>query len=176
MKTLWLVRHAKSSWKDASLDDVDRPLNARGKRDAPAMGARLADAGCKPAVVVTSPARRARATAKRIARALPGDRGDAVVDTRLYDGGVEGVLAVVRSLPDEADAALTVGHMPSLASAGYSLVGEALGDGALPTCAVLELILDVERWRDVDHGAVVSATLRVPKSDRPLVWPPPSEE
>lgn len=70
MKRLTLVRHAKSSWKDPSLDDFDRPLNQRGERDAPVMGRRLKARGARPSLILTSPAKRAKRTARLIAEAI----------------------------------------------------------------------------------------------------------
>ncbi|MFM7274917.1 MAG: SixA phosphatase family protein, partial [Gammaproteobacteria bacterium] len=99
MKRLILCRHAKSSWADPGMADIDRPLNDRGKRDAPEMGRRLRERGVAPDLVVSSGARRARATARRIAAEL-GIDGDAVtIVERLYEASVATWLAVIGGLP-----------------------------------------------------------------------------
>jgi phosphohistidine phosphatase len=95
MKTLFLIRHAKSSWESTALPDKDRPLNDRGKRDAPKMGKRLAKRDVKPDLILSSPARRALTTAEIIAKKLNYKRRDIVVDDRLYAGAVRDLLNVV---------------------------------------------------------------------------------
>src|SRR5437899_10475758 len=92
MKTLFLVRHAKSSWDDTALPDKDRPLNDRGKRDAPKMGERLAKRDVKPDLILSSPARRALTTAEIIAKKLDYKRKDIVADDRLYAGEADDLL------------------------------------------------------------------------------------
>jgi hypothetical protein len=86
MKTLFLIRHAKSSWDDTALPDKDRPLDDRGRRDAPKMGKRLAKRDVKPDLILSSPARRALTTAEVIAKKLDYKLKDIVVDDRLYAG------------------------------------------------------------------------------------------
>ena len=92
MKTLFLIRHAKSSWDDPALPDKDRPLGDRGRRDAPKMGKRLAKRDVKPDLILSSPARRALKTAEIIAKKLDYKLKDIVVDDRLYTGAVHDLL------------------------------------------------------------------------------------
>ena len=110
MKTLILVRHAKSSWDDPGLPDRDRPLNDRGKRDAPRMGEQLARHDVKPDVILSSPAARALATAQLIARKLDYKRADIRVDDRLYAVEADDLLQVVCELGDQQKCAMLVGH------------------------------------------------------------------
>src|SRR6516164_4541044 len=98
MKTLFLVRHAKSSRDDPVLPDKERPLNERGRRDAPRMGERLAKRGVKPDIIVSSPAVRALTTAELIARELDYDLRDIAVDKRLYSASADDLLAVIHEL------------------------------------------------------------------------------
>ena len=98
MKTLFLVRHAKSNRDDPSLPDRDRPLDDRGKQDAPKMGKRLAKRGVKPDLLVSSPALRALTTAQLIAEEVGYKRTDIVVDDRLYASSPDDLLAVIRAL------------------------------------------------------------------------------
>ena len=104
MKTLFLIRHAKSSWDDTALADNDRPLNARGKRDAPKMGKRLAKRGVKPDLILSSPATRALKTAEIIAKKLDYRRKNIVVDDRLYAVEADQLLDVIRKLGDRTRA------------------------------------------------------------------------
>src|SRR5258708_16217937 len=101
MKTLFLIRHAKSSWDDTALPDKDRPLDDRGRRDAPKMGKRLAKRDVKPDLILSSPARRALTTAEVIAEKLDYKLKDIVVDNRLYAGGADDLLNVIHQLRDK---------------------------------------------------------------------------
>jgi phosphohistidine phosphatase len=92
MKTLFLIRHAKSSWGDTALPDKDRPLDDRGKRDAPKMGKRLAKRDVKPDLILSSPAMRALATAEIIAKKLDYKLEDILVDDRLYASEADDLL------------------------------------------------------------------------------------
>src|ERR1700687_471476 len=112
MKTLFLIRHAKSSWGDTALPDKDRPLDDRGRQDAPKMGKRLAKRDVKPDLVVSSPALRALTTAQLIAEAAGYKRKDIVVDDRLYASNSDDLLAVIRELDKKLDCVMLVGHNP----------------------------------------------------------------
>jgi phosphohistidine phosphatase len=103
MKLLLLVRHAKSSWKDRSLADRDRPLNRRGLKDAPRMGKRLAKNYPAPHLVLSSPAVRALSTAKAIAKAIDYPGSHIRVEERLYGADPEEFIQVIRDLDDGAD-------------------------------------------------------------------------
>lgn len=109
MKTLVLVRHAKSSWKDPGLADRDRPLNPRGRRDAPEMGRRLAARGT-PDRIVTSPALRAATTAAVIAEAVGYPEREIVEDERLYGAGSEEILEVIRGIEDRFERVFLLGQ------------------------------------------------------------------
>jgi len=156
MKTLFLVRHAKSSWDDAALADKDRPLNDRGKRDAPKVGERLASAGAKPDLILSSPAKRALTTAEIIARKLGYKRKNIVVDDRLYAVEAEVLLAVIRQLDDGAECVMLFGHNPELTELAHRLSSKI---GHLPTCAVAELTFDVKSWKRI--GADKPSTVAV---------------
>ena len=156
MKTLFLIRHAKSSWDDPALADKDRPLNDRGKRDAPKVGERLAKAGAKPDLILSSPAKRALTTAKIIARKLGYKRKNIVVDDRLYAVESEVLLDVIRRLDDEADCVMLFGHDPELTELAHRLSSKI---SHLPTCAVAEFTFDVKSWKRI--GEVSPSTVAV---------------
>lgn len=148
MKHLSLVRHAKSSWKDASLSDFERPLNARGERDAPRMGARLAAAGFRPDRLVSSPARRAHATAVCLAAEIGYPEREIVLEPALYDASPDALLAVIRALPSDTGHAALVAHNPGLTDLSNRLSDVHIDD--IPTAGVVQLELAVEAWEQVE--------------------------
>ena len=145
MKTLLLLRHAKSSWKDAELRDHERPLNGRGKRDAPQVGRLLAEQGLVPDLIASSTARRARKTAEKVAEAS-GYVGALDAAAALYLATPQAIAQVIRLLPDEAGRVLLVGHNPGLEELLAELTGR---HERLPTAALAHLELDIERWQDL---------------------------
>lgn len=161
MKRLYVIRHAKSSWSDPALGDFDRPLNKRGKRDAPFMGTRLKEGGAKPDMIVTSPAKRAIKTARAIAKALGFPAKKIVEETAVYEASLYDLLAVVRKIPDSCGEVVIVGHNP-----GFSdLAGYLASDSNIymPTCAVCCVDLDVDSWADVSGGDGRMASYDYPK-------------
>lgn len=159
MKTLLVLRHAKSSWDDPSLGDHERPLNARGRRDAPRMGALLRDGRLTPDLIITSDAVRARATATAAAAAA-GYRGDIAIEPRLYHANPNGIVAVVQSVSRaDAKTVMIVGHNPGLEEF-VELLTEESHD--LPTAALVQLALPIARWRELtdDTRATIVALWR----------------
>jgi len=144
MKRLTLVRHAKSSWKNAGLADIDRPLNGRGKRDAPRMGGLLAEAGIVPDIILASPARRARKTATLLAAAIPGAKERILFDPALYEASAAVLLERVRSFDESWQHVMLVGHNPGLTDFA-NLLATADVDN-LPTCGTLVIDLDIGSW------------------------------
>ncbi|MDF1551520.1 MAG: histidine phosphatase family protein [Deferrisomatales bacterium] len=144
MKRLVLVRHAKSSWKNPGQADFDRPLNQRGKRDAPVMAGRLAAQGIAPNRIVSSPARRARKTAKAIAAALDYPADEIELEEELYEAGVATLLHLVRCLDDADREVLLVGHNPGFTDLCNLLTGAAIAN--LPTCATATVEFDLASW------------------------------
>ena len=121
MKTLFLIRHAKSSWDDTALPDKDRPLGDRGRRDAPKMGKRLAKRDVKPDLILSSPARRALTTAEIVAKKLDYKLKDIVVDDRLYAGAVHDLLNVIHKVGDKLERVMLFGHNPELTELAHRL-------------------------------------------------------
>lgn len=160
MKTLFLVRHAKSSRDEPSLPDTERPLSGRGRRDAPRMGRRLHERGVELDLMVSSPALRALATAKIIARQLHYPRKRIEVDDRLYPGATRALLEVIRGLDESLARVMLVGHNPGLSELAHRLAS-AITD--LPTCAVAEFTFDAGSWRDIGAVEARNVTLESPK-------------
>jgi phosphohistidine phosphatase len=153
MKTLLLMRHAKSSWKKPDVDDHDRGLNQRGKRDAPRMGELLRDERIMPDYMLVSSARRARKTADHVALAS-GFRGECRVTGELYLAGPEKILQVLRQTPAAYDRVLLIGHNPGLEEYLERLVGAYT---PLTTAAIAHLEIDVPSWEAM--APATSATL-----------------
>jgi phosphohistidine phosphatase len=155
MRHLYLLRHAKSSWKDSSLSDRDRPLAGPGRRAAKAMAKHLRERDIHPDLVICSPARRTRETLERIEIAL--GRGAVQVEPRLYESSAEGLLDVLRELPDRVDSALLIGHNPSLQELALALARRSPEvervEAKLPTGALVTLAVPVSHWRELERGA-----------------------
>ncbi len=150
MKSLLLCRHAKSSWSDTTLADIDRPLNKRGKRDAPLMGARLAMLGVKPDAIVSSPARRAYKTARHLAGTLGFPRKMILVINEIYGASPDILLAIIRAFDNQAAQVVMIGHNSEITVLANKLGG--LGIDNVPTCGVVALDFAVRSWRDVAKG------------------------
>jgi phosphohistidine phosphatase len=163
VKELILVRHAKSSWRDTSLDDHSRPLNKRGKRDAPEMGARLARRGCDPDLLISSTAVRAIETARTIARKLGYPRERILEEERLYHASVNGLIGVISNVDDSVETLMLFGHNP-----GFTQLANMLGPRDLfnmPTCAVLHLRFDTTSWNAIGQVAGEDAIGQVAGED-----------
>ena len=146
MKTVHFVRHAKSSWSDTSLKDHDRPLNGRGKRDAPYMAARLVRTGTLPEGILTSTAKRARATAKAFREAFGLGKEDVIRRPDLYHAMPTSIEEELRTLPDAWSTVLVFGHNPGYTYLANQLQHEAAIDN-VPTCGIVTAELDVVSWR-----------------------------
>ncbi|MRX42989.1 SixA phosphatase family protein [Agromyces kandeliae] len=160
MKTLVLVRHAKSAWGDPTLADHDRPLNDRGRHDAPAMAVRLRERGVVPEAIRSSTAVRARTTAEAMADALALPADVLVLDERLYGAGPDTILGVVAELDEEIGTAMVVAHDPGMSVLAYRLSGEI---EHMPTCAVAEFRFAVWSWPEVADAAAVAVHLDTPR-------------
>jgi phosphohistidine phosphatase len=160
MKTLFLIRHAKSSWDDTSLADRDRPLNDRGRRDAPKMGERLAKRDVSPDLILSSPAVRALETAEIIAKKLDYRRKDIVVDDRLYAVAADDLLDVIHKLDDKLRRVMLFGHNPELTELAHRLSGKI---SHLPTCAVAEFRFDAKLWSKIGKVKPTKVALDYPK-------------
>lgn len=144
MKTLILVRHAKSSWAVVGQKDEERPLNHRGKKDAPVMAERLKEKIKKVDVFVSSPAKRAKKTAKYFAEAYGVDKHDIKIEEQLYEAGVTDFYAVVKSLPDKKETAALFSHNPGITEFVNALSTMHLDN--MPTCGVFAVSAAVDSW------------------------------
>jgi phosphohistidine phosphatase len=159
VKTLLLLRHAKSDWDDERLRDFDRPLAARGRRDAPRVGRALKERGPAPDLIVSSPAARAKETIE----AVMGSAG--LAQSPLFDEGIYGassaeLMKIIRRLPDESSCALLVGHNPGFEDTVTRLTGSR---AHMPTAALACVEFQVERWEDVEDERGKLLWLLTPK-------------
>ena len=156
MKTLLILRHAKSSWKFPDLSDHDRPLNRRGKLDAPRMGRLLKEKGLVPDLVISSTATRAKDTATAVAK-HSGYKGRKINFESLYAAEPAAYLTVLRDVADNYQQVLIVGHNPSVEELIETLTGEI---HIIPTCTLVQIEFDIEKWsaildQSTDGGRLV---------------------
>jgi phosphohistidine phosphatase len=146
MKTLILVRHAKSDWSAEGLSDTERPLNDRGKKDAPEMAKRLKKKGLKIDAFVSSPAKRAKKTAKYFAEEFGVDKESIQIEPKLYGALLSGFEKVVASLNDKKDTVVVFSHNPGITD--YTNTLTTVHTDNIPTCGIFAVQADVERWGD----------------------------
>lgn len=146
MKTLLILRHAKSSWKEAGLTDHERPLAKRGKRDAPRMGTLLRDEDLLPDLILCSTAKRAFTTAEIVADES-GFEGEMRLSRDLYSFDPEPYLEALADLEYEYERVMVVGHNPGLEELIDILTGEY---NRFPTAALAQVRLPIARWAELD--------------------------
>ena len=151
MKTIYLVRHAKSSWDDPFQDDFDRPLNERGRTDAPRMARRLKEKEIHPDLLLSSPAARAISTCKVIAETAGYHHNQIKTDSRLYHASEETLLQIVKKLSDEIDVVMIFAHNPGLTDFANRLLPEPFTNN-IPTCGITGIQFDISSWQDVQWG------------------------
>ncbi len=161
MKRLYLLRHAKSSWKDPELADYDRPLNKRGKRDAPFMGQRLKKQGVRPDIILSSPAKRARRTAKLIAQEIDYPPKQIQWLESLYAAGSESMLQIISEIDDGFSQVLLVGHNPGLTDLAERLTGTLVDN--IPTAGVMAIDFEIESWANMMEGSGTVVFFDYPK-------------
>jgi len=154
MKKLFLVRHAKSSWDDPEMSDFDRPLNERGKKDAPHMAKLLKQRKVFPDRMITSPALRALTTCKAFAKTL--DFAEHKVETfeRLYHASSTTWLGILRALKehkrDSEDVVLVFGHNPGITEFANELLNVRIDN--IPTCGIVSATLNIDQWSEISPG------------------------
>jgi phosphohistidine phosphatase len=154
MKTLYIVRHAKSSWDNPDISDFERPLNDRGKRDAPRMAKRLKEKDFRPDLVISSPAKRAYSTAKRICEILEYAKTNIKTDRRLYHAEEHTMLSVLRETKNKFNTVMMVGHNPGLTDFVNALFmdDDYIDIANVPTCGSVAFTFDTDDWASVDFG------------------------
>ena len=145
-KIIFLIRHAKSSWDDPSLNDFDRPLNERGKTDAPTMAKKIKHKKIKIDAFVSSPAKRARQTCKYFAKEFDFKKKDIILEPELYEAGEENFFKVIEDLKNKWNRVAIVSHNPGITSFANSLTETKVDD--MPTCSVFAVKINADKWKD----------------------------
>ena len=151
MKNLYLTRHAKSSWSNPGLGDIDRPLNGRGKKAAPLMGKLIVDKGEKPELLISSPANRAFSTAKVFASAMGLHETDVLIKDTIYGAGVHQLLNLVQDVDDLYNSIMLFGHNPTFTSFGNMVSGENIMN--IVTCGVVRIDFEFSSWKNIDFNS-----------------------
>jgi phosphohistidine phosphatase len=162
MKILYLVRHAKSSWKFPDLDDFERPLNKRGNRDAPVMGRFLNEREILPDIIISSPAKRAKKTAKIISDVLTYPKNRINYDEGIYEASTMGLLKITSTIDDSCKSAMLVGHNPSMTYFANMLANFRIGN--IPTCGIVCIDLNISSWKKLSENSGKLAFFEFPKN------------
>jgi len=147
MKNLYLIRHAKSSWKDTSLPDFERPLNKRGKGDAPDMGRRLHHRGVQADMLLSSPAVRAKKTAVAVAREIGFPEEKIDFRSGLYHASPLAMQEKIAQVDDKVATLFLVGHNPGLTDLACQLTSAGIDN--IVTCGIYAMSLDIKHWADM---------------------------
>lgn len=151
MKTLYLIRHAKSSWDFPNLSDFERPLNERGQRDAPFMGKLLSERIKSPQIIYSSPAKRAITTAEIIAEFLGYDVNSIIKNENIYEAAVSDLMRIINNNSDEYSSLMLFGHNP-----GFTLISNYLADKKitnLPTCGFVQIDFNLNSWNNIEGSS-----------------------
>lgn len=161
MRTLFLIRHAKSSWDNPGLRDLNRPLNDRGLRDAPRMARLLVDFGIQPDLLVSSPAKRAYCTAQFFAEAYGLAQEKIVKIPEIYEAMPLDILKVISELPEAARTVCLFGHNPTFTEVANIFSGNNIDN--VPTCGIVHIESHSPSWKEFYEGNSVVKELYFPK-------------
>ena len=162
MKILYLVRHAKSSWKFPDLDDIDRPLNKRGKRDAPRMGNFLNNKKVRPDIIISSPAVRAAKTAELIADILSYPLQKILFNKEIYEASTTSLFNTIGKINNNFHSAMLVGHNPGMTYFANALANLRIDN--IPTCGIVCTELDISSWKEIEEQCGVLRFFEYPKN------------
>jgi phosphohistidine phosphatase len=161
MKTLYLIRHAKSDWNNPLLSDFDRPLNKRGKKDAPFMGSVLAKAHIHPDLILSSPAVRAQMTAIEIAKKIGYDSDSILYHEALYAASCDQIQRVVKSVSSTQKTVFLIGHNPGLTEFAQYISGHSIEN--IPTCGIVCVTLKEDDWSSIGKNSTQFISFDYPK-------------
>ena len=151
MKSLFLTRHAKSSWDHPGLSDIDRPLNSRGKKAAPRMGELIHKKKDIPNILISSPAHRAFSTAKAFAKTFGYPENDIIINNTIYGAGPYQLLDIVKDQDDLYHSIMLFGHNPTFTTFANMLSNENIFN--VVTCGVVRIDFNIQNWVDIDYGS-----------------------
>lgn len=150
MKRIYLVRHAKSSWENNNLKDIERPLNKRGKRDAPFMGKLMKEKSIKPDLIMTSPAERAFKTADMFCNAMDINENQIITEQDLYNAARKDILKVIQRIDNNINSVMLFSHNPGLTDLANHLTSGRVYD--IPTCGVVSLNCKIDNWSELNDS------------------------
>jgi len=150
LKSLLLIRHAKSSWEDAGLSDYERPLNDRGKKDAPMMAERLYERGIKIDAFVSSPAKRAKKTAEQFAKQYKKEPTELIFKTELYLAGEDTFYSVAEKLNDDLECVAFFSHNPGITDFANSLTDARIDN--IPTSGIFAVSIETKKWSKIKEA------------------------
>jgi phosphohistidine phosphatase len=162
MKKLYIIRHAKSSWLDMTLDDFDRPLNKRGRENAPMMAERLKKNGVMPDIILSSSAKRAKKTAKILASGVGFSKKIKFKD-ELYDVLPSTLHKKIKSIKNKHEVVFLIGHNPELNMLAEDLINF---EENIVTCGIVEIEFDCEKWREIDADNARFISYDYPKKEK----------
>ena len=148
MKELYLMRHAKSSWKENNIKDFDRPLNKRGKNDAPFMGEILKNLQVKPDAILSSSALRTTETALMVAESLQFAEKNIIFDKRIYEASDKALIKIIKEIPPHINSLMLIGHNPALTALANSLTDSYVYN--VPTSGVYAIRFSFHSWEYID--------------------------
>ncbi len=149
MKKLFLVRHAKSSWDFNELTDLERPLNKRGRRDAPFMAKLLSQQGVSPDLIITSPANRTLTTAKFFSESFNYDFNNIFVETKLYEASLDEIQDVICEIGNSFNNVMVFAHNPGLTDFANKLADKPIDN--IPTCGIVALNFKTDLWDEINN-------------------------
>lgn len=148
-KIFYLVRHAKSSWKHTGLDDSERPLNKRGKRDAPMMGRMLMERGEIPELIISSPAKRALSTAKIFAEELGYPEKKITLSSELYFANINNYIKLIEETDDSYNKVMLFSHNPGLTYFANFISGSNIEN--IPTAGIVRIDMPIKSWKEINY-------------------------
>jgi phosphohistidine phosphatase len=160
MKTLYLARHAKSYWKDQSIPDFDRPLNSRGKRDAPFIGEVLKDKKVIPDLIISSPAKRTKKTAIEIASKIGYSEKKILYNEELYEASSNTIIKVLNKIDEKYNSVMIFAHNPGLTLLNNHISNNYIEN--IPTCGIVALQLD-KKWNELSKNTCKFLYFEYPK-------------
>lgn len=161
MKTLYLIRHAKSDWNNPTLTDFERPLNKRGFRDAPFMGKKLIELNFNPSLILCSPSNRTTITAELICNEIDYRLEDVKFDQSIYESSNSNLIKLINQLPNKHNQIALIGHNPSFTMLSNYLTENYIGN--MPTCSIVKVELEIDSWNEIIEGIGVQKYFIYPK-------------
>ncbi len=162
LKTLLLIRHAKSSWDNLSLSDFERPLNGRGKADAPEMAKRIKEKKIKIDLFVSSPAKRAKKTAKIFMEVYDADKKNLLLIPSLYEASVQNFYNAIDLIDDKYDTIAVFSHNPGITEFANSLTEYQVDN--IPTCGAFAVSIKIKKWSEFKNADKELLFLDFPKN------------